>query len=87
MIRRQLLTDFHPDTAESYHNLAANLNAQGDYKRAQPLVEKALEIRRRLLTDLHPSTASSYDILASNLNAQGKYLEARPMAQRGESPG
>ena len=76
-IRRRLLTDDHPDTADSYNNLAANLNAQGKYAQAQPLFEKALEIRRRLLTDDHPDTARSYNNLAANLNAQGKYLEAR----------
>ena len=76
-IRRRLLTDDHPDTATSYNNLAANLNAQGKYAQAQPLYEKALEIRRRLLTDDHPDTAHSYNNLAANLNAQGKYLEAR----------
>ena len=76
-IRRRLLTDDHPDTAQSYNNVAANLNAQGKYAAAQPLFEKALEIRRRLLTDDHPDTAQSYNNLAANLNAQGKYLEAR----------
>jgi hypothetical protein len=30
-----LLTDDHPDTANSYNNLAANLNAQGKYKEAK----------------------------------------------------
>ena len=30
-IRRRLLTDDHPDTAQSYNNVAANLNAQGKY--------------------------------------------------------
>ena len=36
-IRRRLLTDDHPDTANSYNNLAVNLNAQGKYAQAQPL--------------------------------------------------
>ena len=75
-IRRRLLTDDHPDTAESYDNVAYNLNAQGKYAAAQPLFEKALEIRRRLLTDDHPDTAISYNNVAYNLDAQGKY--ARP---------
>ncbi len=43
-IRRRLLTDDHPDTAENYNNLAVNLYIQGKYAQAQPLFEKALEI-------------------------------------------
>jgi Tetratricopeptide repeat len=39
--------------------VAMNLNAQGKYAQAQPLLEKALEITRRLLTDDHPDTATS----------------------------
>ena len=57
-IDRRLLTDDHPDTADSYNNLAMNLNDQGKYAVAQPLFEKALEINRRLLTDNHPDTAT-----------------------------
>ena len=54
-----------------------NLNAQGEYVKAQPLFEKALEIRHRLLSDDHTKTADSYNNLAANLYARGKYLEAR----------
>jgi tetratricopeptide (TPR) repeat protein len=81
-IRRRLLTDDHPDTAESYNNLAADLGDQGKFARAQPLHEKALEIRRQLLTDDHPDTAESYDDLAGNLNAQGKYSAAQPLHEK-----
>jgi tetratricopeptide (TPR) repeat protein len=81
-IQRRLLTDDHPDTANSYNNLAANLNAQGKYAQAQPLYEKALEIRRRLLTDDHPDTAADYAWLAANLNAQGKYAQAQPLFEK-----
>ena len=74
-IRRRLLTDDHPNTADSYNNLAANLNAQGKYAQAQPLFEKALEIHRRLLTDDHPDTATSYNNLAVQPQRPG---EVRP---------
>jgi tetratricopeptide (TPR) repeat protein len=57
--------------------MAYNLNAQGKYAAAQPLIEKALEINRRLLTDDHPQTAQNYGNLAGNLNSQGQYPEAR----------
>ena len=39
-IHRRLLTDDHPDTAVSYNNVAANLNAQGKYAQAQPLLRE-----------------------------------------------
>ena len=48
-----MLADDHPDTAGSYNNVAANLDAQGKYDLAQPQLEKALEILRRLADD-HP---------------------------------
>ena len=76
-IRRRLLTDDHPSTANSYSSVACILDAQGKYAQAQPLLEKALEIHYRLLTNDHPTTAGSYNNLASNLAAQGKYLAAR----------
>ena len=81
-IRRRLLTDDHPDAAESYNNVAAALNNLGKSAAAQPLYEKALEIRRRLLTDDHPDTATSYNNLAYNLNAQGKYAQAQPLYEK-----
>ena len=81
-IRRRLLTDDHPDTAENYNNLAVNLYIQGKYARAQPLFEKALEIRRRALTDDHPDTAASYRNLAANLNAQGKSAQAQALCEK-----
>ena len=50
--------------------------------RAQPLLEKALEIRRRLLTDDSPQTANSYNNLAINLDNQGQFGLAQPMLER-----
>jgi tetratricopeptide (TPR) repeat protein len=81
-IRRRLLTDDRLDTTSSYIWLAANLNAQGRYAQAQPMLEKALEIRRRLLTDDHPDTAACYHALASNLGRQGKHVQAQPMLEK-----
>jgi len=81
-IRRRLLTDDHPDTANSYNTLAYDLNAQGKYAAARPLFEKALEIRRRLLSDDHPHTASSFNNVAYNLNVQGKYAAAQPLYEK-----
>jgi tetratricopeptide (TPR) repeat protein len=82
-IRRRLLGDDHPDTAQGYNNLAYNLTFQGKYAQARPLYEKALEIRRRLLGDDHPSTARSYINLAYNLDAQGDSAAAQPLLEKG----
>jgi tetratricopeptide (TPR) repeat protein len=81
-IRRRLLTDDHPDTAETYNNLAGNLKEQGKYAAAQPLFEKALTIDRRLLTDNHPTTARIYNNVAHNLDAQGRHAEAQPLFEK-----
>ena len=81
-IRRRLLTDDHPDTAQSYNDAGNNLGAQGKYAQAQLFSEKALEIRRRLLTDDHPDTAVSYRSLAISLYYQGRYAEAQPVLVR-----
>ena len=74
-----MLGEGHPDTATSYNNLAANLQAQGKYADAEPLFRTALEIRRRVLGEGHPDTAPGYNNLAANLHAQGKHAEAEPL--------
>jgi tetratricopeptide (TPR) repeat protein len=81
-IRRRWLGEDHPDTGESYNNVAFNLDEEGKYAAAQPLYEKALEINRRFLGEDHPLTAASYNNVASNLDAQGKYARAQPLRER-----
>jgi tetratricopeptide (TPR) repeat protein len=76
---RRLLTDDHPDTAQSYNKLAYNLDEEGKHGAAQPLHEKALAICRRLLRDDHPLTAQSYNGVADDLHAQGQYAAAHPL--------
>jgi tetratricopeptide (TPR) repeat protein len=81
-ISRRLLGEDHPDTANGYNNLAANLESQGEYGRAQRLYEKALEINRHVFTDDHPLTADYYNNLAHNLNAQGKHAAAQLLFEK-----
>jgi CHAT domain-containing protein len=76
---RQVLGEEHPDTAQSYHNVAFDLNAQGQYAEAGPLYQKALDICRKTLGEDHPHTATSYNGVAVNLWSQGKYAEAGPL--------
>ncbi len=75
--RRRFLGEDHPETAQSYSNVAINLDAQGDYAQAQPLHEKAVAINRRVLSRGHPQSAECDNNLAGNLAAQGEYAEAR----------
>jgi tetratricopeptide (TPR) repeat protein len=81
-LRRQVLGEEHPLTAQSYNNLAGNLADQGKYAEAQPLFEKALAIYRRALGEEHPLTAQSYNALAFSLAAQGKYAQAQPLFEK-----
>ena len=81
-IDRRVLTDDHPDTADSYNHVAFILSEQGKYAQAQPLTEKALGIYRRLLSDDDPRTATEYGNLALNLTEQGKYAQAQPLHQQ-----
>jgi tetratricopeptide (TPR) repeat protein len=75
-IRRKVLGEEHPGTAQNYDNLANTLNAQGKYVEAAEGYRKALVILRKVLGEEHPDTATSYNNLAHNLQAQGKYAEA-----------
>ena len=54
----------------------------GDYGRAEPLLEKALEGRRRALGEDHPSTCISDDNLADLYWRKGDYGRAEPMLEK-----
>ncbi len=75
-IRRKVLGEENPDTADSYNYLALNLHAQGKYQEAEVGYRKALTIWRKVLGEEHPDTARGYNNLAGSLQAQGKYQEA-----------
>jgi tetratricopeptide (TPR) repeat protein len=75
-VRRKVLGEEHPDTAQSYNNIAFNLNAQRRYREAEEGFKKALDIYRKVSGEEHPDTANSHNNVAANLNAQGRYKEA-----------
>jgi CHAT domain-containing protein len=79
---QEILGEENPYTANSYHNVTYNLQAQGKYAEAAPLFQKALDIRRTILGEEDPDTAQSYNNFAYNLQAQGKYAEAAPLFQK-----
>jgi tetratricopeptide (TPR) repeat protein len=79
VIRRNVLGEDHPDTAQSYNDLAYSLNAQGKYAEAQRHFEKGLAFTRKALGEDHPQTAICYNNVAYNLHTQGRYAEAQPL--------
>ncbi len=74
--------DNAPNTAQWYNKFADDLNTQGKYAEAQPLLEKALAIHRKRLGEEHPDTAKGYDSLADNLESQKKYAKAQPLLEK-----
>jgi tetratricopeptide (TPR) repeat protein len=59
LIREKVLGLDHPDTAQSYNNVASCLQAQGKAAEALPLFRKALLIQEKVLGLDHPDTAAS----------------------------
>jgi hypothetical protein len=62
-MRKRLLGEAHPDVAASLNNLAALYAYQGQFEKAAPLLEQALQMFRQLLGEEHPRT----QILEQNL--------------------
>src|SRR5262249_16931139 len=69
-------------TAQSYNNLAANLNDQGKYAQAEEGLRKALAIYRTMLGEAHPITVRGYSNVGHNQNAQGRYAEAEALYRK-----
>jgi len=78
-IRKKILGEEHPDTAQSYNNLAELYRNMGKYQKAEPLYLKALKIREKVLGEEHPDTASSYNNLAGLYKSIGDYQKAEPL--------
>ena len=52
--RKKILGENHPDYATSLNNLALLYYNMGDYSKADPLYQKALEIYENVLGENHP---------------------------------
>ncbi len=72
-IRREVLGDAHPETAESYNNLASCLGDQGKHALALPLFRRALAVFRRSLGEEHQRTALGYNNVAACLEGLGDH--------------
>ena len=82
-IREKQLGPEHPDTAESFNNLAVLLhNYRRDLAAARPLCQRALAIREKQLGPEHPDTAASLNNLARLFQDQGDFAGAEPLYER-----
>jgi tetratricopeptide (TPR) repeat protein len=73
----------NPDeTADSLTERAAAHVSKGEYQKALPLLQWALEIREKQLGPEHPATATSLNNLANLYHKMGEYSKALPLYQR-----
>jgi tetratricopeptide (TPR) repeat protein len=75
-IRERLLGIEHPDTAETYNNIAIVYETKRDYVEALMWYAKALAINEKVLGAEHPSTATIYNNIAEVYYNQGDYAKA-----------
>jgi len=64
------------------NNVGVYFSNRGQYREAEPLFQRALEIRERVLGPQHPDMANSLNNLANLYSDQGKYEQAEPLYQR-----
>jgi CHAT domain-containing protein/Tfp pilus assembly protein PilF len=81
-VHRRILGEDHPDTAQSYNDLASIHYTLANNTLAEAGLRKALTIFRKVLGEEHPQTASSYNNLAFISFRQGKYAQALPLLRR-----
>ena len=65
--------------AKMMHTMAVTYDGLGLYSRAQPLLERALEIQRRTLGPRNPDTLKSMAELASVRASEGHYAESEKL--------
>jgi CHAT domain-containing protein len=76
------LGENHPVYSSSLNDLAALYYKMGDYTKAEPLFQKALEIRRKALGENHPDYAHALSYLAPLYYEMGDYSKAEPLVQK-----
>ena len=79
----RVLGEEHPSTLTRVNNLGELCYRMGEYKKAKPLLEKALEIRRRVLGLEHPDTLVSINNLATLYSRLGEYEKTKPLFEHG----
>jgi tetratricopeptide (TPR) repeat protein len=75
-IRRKVLGEDHPATAQGWNDLGVCLDSEGQYSKGEEALRKGLATFRKVLGEDHPETARCRKNLAFNLGSQGQYREA-----------
>ncbi len=81
-VRRHLLGEEHPQTADSLNHLAELFYYQGDYQQAEDYHQQALKIRESVLGPDHHAVATSLNNLAGIYCMQRRYEQAEPLYER-----
>lgn len=71
--------DHHPDYDTSVNNLAALYYSMGQYQKAEPLYQEALQITKARLGQNRPSYTHTLNNLALLYESLGRYQEAEPL--------
>ncbi|CAL5219862.1 g1780 [Coccomyxa viridis] len=80
--REALYGPHHPNLADSLSNLAILYNQSGEYDKAQPLYERALQIYQTVHGPDHPDVAHTLTDLAVLHLEQGHEEQGRPLLER-----
>ena len=75
-MRRQVLSENHPNTLASLNIIADCLYNLGKYDEALEKFERCYEMRRQVLSENHPDTISSLYDIAKCLEETGQYEKA-----------
>jgi tetratricopeptide (TPR) repeat protein len=78
-VRIRLLGPEHPDTLQTEHALANNLDYAGKYSDAENLYRQILAVQRRVLGQEHAATLLTMHNLGATLGREGKRAEAEQM--------
>ncbi len=78
-VARQTLPYEHPLHALTLHDLGFMYQGIGDYARAEPLFQEALEIRKRVLGAEHPDYVTNLNNLALLYYHKGDYVQAEAL--------
>lgn len=78
----RILSDEHPDTLTTMHNLASIYWDQGRTAEAAGIQEEVLQNCRRVLGDEHPGTLATMYNLATTYWRQGREAEAAGIQEK-----
>jgi len=79
LVNLEMLPAAKRKTSKLINNVARLLKDTGEYNKAMPLYEEALQGRRETLGNRHPSTLASINNMAGVLQRMGEYNKAMPL--------